>query len=83
MNNEGKIWIGDALEAMGITFVRSEANFILFDVKVDAKPVTEALMKEGIIVRCIGTGTTIRVTIGTMEQNRRFIGALKKVLKNN
>ncbi|OGF54029.1 MAG: histidinol-phosphate transaminase, partial [Candidatus Firestonebacteria bacterium RifOxyC12_full_39_7] len=74
VNNEGKIWIGDALEAMGITFVRSEANFILFDVKVDAKPVTEALMKEGIIVRCIGTGTTIRVTIGTMEQNRRFIG---------
>lgn len=83
VNNEGKRWLGDALEAMGIVSVPSEANFILFDVKTEARPVTEALMKEGIIVRCIGTGTTIRVTIGTMNQNRRFIGALKKVLKSN
>ncbi len=81
VNNEGKRWLGDAFEAMGISFVASEANFILFDVKIEARPVTEALMKEGIIVRCIGTGTTIRVTIGTMQQNRRFISALKKVLK--
>jgi len=83
LNNEGKRWLEDALEAMGITSVPSEANFILFDVKKEAKPVTEALMKEGVIVRCIGTGTTIRVTVGTMNQNRRFISALKKVLKNN
>ena len=82
VNNEGKRWLGDALEAMGIPFVPSEANFILFDVKTEAKTLTEALMKEGVIVRCIGTGTTIRVTIGTMQQNRRFITALKKVLKN-
>lgn len=81
VNNEGKRWIGDAFESMGISFAPSEANFILFDVKTEAKPVTEALMNQGVIVRCIGTGTTIRVTIGTMEQNKRFISALKKALK--
>ncbi|MFH1074177.1 MAG: histidinol-phosphate transaminase [Candidatus Firestonebacteria bacterium] len=80
VNNEGKIWLNDALEAIGITSAPSEANFIFFDVKAEAKAVGEALMKQGIIVRCIGTGTTIRVTIGTMEQNKRFISALKKVL---
>jgi histidinol-phosphate/aromatic aminotransferase/cobyric acid decarboxylase-like protein len=38
-------------------------------------------MQEGVIVRQIGKDTTIRVTIGTAEQNKRFIETLKKVLK--
>ena len=81
VNNVGKTFICDSLEVMGVSFTPSEANFIFFDVKKDAKETAEKLMKKGVIVRPIGTGTTIRVTIGTEEQNKRFIKTLEKIIK--
>ena len=52
----------------------------------DACGVVEATrrhLKEGVIVRpmsSFGMETTLRVTIGTPEENRRLVKALKKVL---
>jgi histidinol-phosphate aminotransferase len=45
--------------------------------------VFQRLLKEGVIVRpmsSFGMETALRVTIGTPEENRRLIKALKKVL---
>ena len=73
-----------AFESMGLSYLRSSTNFILIDVAHDCEVVTEALMKKGVIVRSAknyGAPTSIRVTIGTKEQNNRFLRSLTEVLK--
>jgi histidinol-phosphate aminotransferase len=73
-----------ALENMGLSYLKSSTNFILIDAKHDCEAVTEALMKRGVIVRSAknyGAPTSIRVTIGTKDQNIRFVNSLKEVLK--
>jgi histidinol-phosphate/aromatic aminotransferase/cobyric acid decarboxylase-like protein len=48
-----------------------------------ASEVFHWLLKEGVIVRpmtSFGMESALRVTIGTPEENRRFVKALKKVL---
>jgi len=63
--------------------VPSRANFILLDVARSGSDVFQRLLKEGVIVRpmsSFGMETALRVTIGTPEENRRLIKALKKVL---
>ncbi len=79
VNNEGKEYLYKSFDAMGITYIPSETNYILLDTGKDCGEVFESMQRQGVIIRPI-RGTFIRVTIGTMDQNERFIGALKKVL---
>ncbi|MBU0609532.1 MAG: histidinol-phosphate transaminase, partial [Armatimonadetes bacterium] len=70
-------------ESMGLPYVPTQANFVLVDVKQDCRRVFEELMKRGITVRTgdiWGLDTMIRVSYGTMDQNRKFIAALKEIL---
>jgi len=81
---EGKRYLYRELDRMGISYVPSQANFILVDFEKDSEEVFQALLKEGIIIRpgkMWGYPTFARVTIGRMEDNRKFIQALKKILK--
>lgn len=75
-------WYGE-FDAMGLTYVPTQANFVLVDVKKDCREVADGLMRRGFTIRTgdiWGLKTSIRVSYGTMEQNRRFIAALKEVL---
>jgi histidinol-phosphate aminotransferase len=81
---EGKRYLYRELDRMGISYVPSQANFIFLDFERDSEQVFQGLLKEGIIIRpgkMWGYPTFARVTIGRMEDNRRFIQALKKILK--
>ena len=49
------------------------------DVGRDGRPVFEAMLREGIIVRHI-EGPMVRVTVGLEEENREFLAALKRVI---
>jgi histidinol-phosphate aminotransferase len=74
-----------ALERLGVTFIRSEANFFMVEVAdgQTADDVFEELLKLGIIVRSMtsyGYPQHIRVTIGKHEENVRFLEAFKKVI---
>lgn len=70
-----------ALDEMGLGYIRSEANFVLFDCGRDAKQVADELMKRGIIVRVgFGLPTMMRVTVGSRAMNERFISSLRDVL---
>ncbi len=79
-------WAGrDYLQAefaeMGLEFIPSHANFVLVRVG-DGKRVFGELMKRGIIIRdmnAYGLPEWIRVSVGTREQNERFICELKKL----
>jgi len=80
---EGKRYLYKELDKIGLSYVPSEANFIFIDFEKDSRGVSQALLREGIIIRpggIWGYPTFARVTIGRREDNRRFIKALKKVL---
>ncbi len=83
---EGKRYLYRELDRAGLFYVPSEANFIFIDFNKDSDKVFQAFLREGIIIRpgkIWGYPTFGRVTIGRMEDNRRFIKALRKVLMRN
>jgi len=81
---KGKKSLYGALDRMGLTYVPSQANFILVDVKRDSWEIFQRLLRYGVIVRDMKPyklDSYIRVTIGTAKENKKFIEAIKKVLK--
>jgi histidinol-phosphate aminotransferase len=59
------------------------ANFLFAEVGEDARPLFEALLREGVIVRPtagFGAPGAIRITVGTAEENALFGDALGRVL---
>jgi len=64
-----------------VKYVPSFANFVLVDLARPAGDVTAALLKHGVIVRpAWGCPTCMRVSVGTHEQNQKFLIALDEVL---
>jgi len=64
----------------------SETNFLLFRIKgLDANTVHEKLFRKGICVRNLsgvrGIENCLRVTIGTREQNEKFLNELKNIVE--
>lgn len=58
------------------------ANFVYVEVGEDARPLFEALLREGAIVRplaAFGAPGALRITVGTPEENDFFAGALASV----
>jgi histidinol-phosphate aminotransferase len=83
INRKGKKFLYRELKKMGIKYVPTQANFIFLDCGRDAVETSRELMKKGIIVRAdpaFGYPTHFRITIGTQEQNEKFIAAFKEVL---
>jgi histidinol-phosphate aminotransferase len=84
VNREGKAKLTSAFDAMGLPHVPTAANFILVDVRQDCRQVYEGLLRRGVIVRTgdiFGLPTHLRVTIGTPEENDRFLRELRAVLQ--
>lgn len=82
LNKQGKKQFEDAFKKMGISYIPSLGNFISIDLKKDAAETYQALLKKGIIVRPLtayGMPNFLRVTIGTYEQNERFLTALTQL----
>lgn len=80
-NEEGKAYLYNEFETMGFPYAPSQTNFIFVDIKMDSQKVFQSLLKKGIIIRpgnLWDCPTFVRITIGTMEQNRAFIKALKE-----
>ncbi len=83
MIEAGRHYLYDEFAAMGLKYMPSRANFILVDVGRSATDVFQWLLKEGVIVRpmtSFGMESALRVTVGTPQENRRLVKALKKVL---
>ena len=82
-NREGMIYLEEQFKALGLSWYPSVANFIMVDTERPAKEMFEALLRQGIIVRgghSLGMPTHLRVTIGSREQNEKFVSALKTAL---
>jgi len=84
MNTRGMRDLSTALADLGLTHPPSAGNFLLVDVGRPARPVYEALLQEGIIVRPVANydlPNHLRVTIGRPEHSARVVAALRKVLR--
>jgi histidinol-phosphate aminotransferase len=82
ITDEGRDYLQKEFAALGLRFVPSVANFVLVNVGDGAK-IFRALLERRIIVRALkgyNLAEWIRISIGTMEQNRRCIVALKEIL---
>jgi histidinol-phosphate aminotransferase len=78
-----KAYLYSELEKRGITYVPSETNFIFMDVKMNSKEFFEKMLRKGVIIRTgdiFGYPTFIRITIGTRQENQRFLNALDEVI---
>lgn len=82
-NQAGKYYLYEEFDKMGLEYVKTEANHIAFNAGKDGGLVFQELLQRGVIIRPIGGEkyrTWLRVSIGTMEENREFIRALQEVL---
>jgi histidinol-phosphate aminotransferase len=85
-NLEGRAFLEAELGARGLEFIHTQANFVCFRTRRPAVDLCEDMLKDGVIIRALrsfGLDYWNRVTIGTPEQNRRFLEALDAVLKKD
>ncbi len=84
VNQKGLLQMQQGLDELNLTHLPSAANFITFDCGCDALELDKHLQARGIIVRPLDPyqlNQHIRVTIGTFEQNERFLSTLPICLK--
>jgi histidinol-phosphate aminotransferase len=72
------VYVG--LEKLGINYVKSAGNFVLFDCGERAVEIRDALKVHDILVR--DRSYEVRVTVGTREQMRKFLKELEAAWKN-
>jgi len=81
--DEGRAYLEEQFAAMKLRFVPSAANFVLVNVG-NGRAVFKALLARKIIVRALKgyrLPAEVRISVGTMEQNRKCIEALREVLE--
>jgi histidinol-phosphate aminotransferase len=85
VNRQGLEYLQSEFKKLGLPFVPSHGNFILVRVG-KGQEVFKQLLSQGVIVRPMGGykfPEHVRVTVGTMDENRKFIEALEKVMQNS
>ncbi|HET9929874.1 MAG TPA: histidinol-phosphate transaminase [Polyangiaceae bacterium] len=82
LNRKERARVSDVLTRAGLDVAPSQANFVLVDVKRPARPVYEALLRKGVIVRPFASlPTHLRITVGTERENDRLLTALAEALR--
>ena len=82
-NTRGMGQLVAAFEDAGFDYVPSVANFVAVDTGRLAGPIYESLLQKGIIVRPVGNydmPNHLRISIGTTDENQRFIEAFRQVM---
>ena len=83
VNRGGKAYLAREFTRLGLEHVPSCANFILLRVG-NGEHLFQQLLRLGIIVRPMGgyeLPEYVRVTIGTTEENEKFIAGLSSIIK--
>lgn len=83
LNSQQYDFLFDKLTKLGLECIPSVGNFITFKGNFNGKEMFTNLMKKGVIVRPVDLYDMqdfIRVTIGTADENIKFISALEELL---
>jgi len=80
--DEGRAYLHEQFSKMKIPFVPGTANFVMAKVG-DGHAVFEKLLRQGVIVRPLKGYNLlewVRISVGTMAENRKLVATLKKVV---
>ena len=81
LNDQAKAMLETGLTDLGLSFIPSHTNFLMFDTGTDAGAISSQLLSLGYQVR---TGWSmpqhIRVSTGTLEEMQGFLDALEGIL---
>ena len=83
-NRAGMLQLTAGLDKIGAKFVPSFGNFIYIEAGIRASEVGRELEKLGVIVRPLdwmGMPDGLRVTVGTADENEKFLPAYAKIVK--
>jgi histidinol-phosphate aminotransferase len=82
--DEGRAYLHEQFSKMKIRFVPGTANFVMVNVG-DGHEIFEKLLRQGIIVRPLrgyGLAEWVRISVGTMEENKKLVAALREVISD-
>ncbi len=84
-NAAGAAWLARQISGLGLRVVPTWANFLYVEIGEDAATIARRIQDEGVIVRPLtgawGAPHAIRVSVGTPEQNERFMATLRKAME--
>jgi histidinol-phosphate aminotransferase len=83
--DEGRAYLQEQFTEMKVRFVSGVANFVMVNVG-DGPAVFEKLLARNVIVRPLkgyNLPEWVRISVGTTEQNKKCIGALKEILSKH
>jgi histidinol-phosphate aminotransferase len=83
LNRVGRDYVRSGLAALGLSALPSMGNFLCIDMRRPAQIVYDGLLRQGVITRPVagyGLPNHLRVSIGTGDENARFLAALKIVM---
>jgi histidinol-phosphate aminotransferase len=78
-----RVRVANRLRSLGTRCLPSAGNFLLMHAGPDARKRYDALLRGGIIVRPVSNYQLpehLRMTLGTVEQNERFLATWQKIL---
>lgn len=81
---KGLDYFYDSLKKLGLPYIESQGNFVMFDTLGKASEMNEALLRRGIIMRPIGNygfPNHLRLSVGLENENQAAMKALEEVLK--
>ena len=83
LNDQGMAQLIAGFEAMALSYIPSKGNFITVDVERNGLDIYDSLLQQGVIVRPVtnyGLPQHLRVSIGLLTENQRFLEALSNLL---
>jgi len=83
MTQAGRRFLYSEFRKLGIRYIPSVTNFVLFEIGKDSDQIARRLLKKGVIVRNMkawGLDTFIRGTVGREKENKRFVKELEKII---
>ncbi|MPQ42693.1 histidinol-phosphate transaminase [Clostridium tarantellae] len=83
-NEEQRNFMYKEFDKLGLSYIKSQANFIMVKVNCDDKDLFNYLLKRGYIIRpgyLLGVPGYLRISIGKENENRQLVNLIKEYLK--
>jgi histidinol-phosphate aminotransferase len=83
VNLEGLRLLEEGFGKLGLEYIPSVGNFVTVHFDRPAQPIYQGLLQRGVIVRPVanyGMPNSLRISVGTLAENQRFLDALSSVL---
>jgi len=82
MNKEARAYLCRELDRLGLFFVPSQTNFVLFRIDSDGEEMVKMFEEQGLLLRSLkfNGGDWLRVSLGEMKDMRTFVSLLSGIL---